>query len=319
MPQDIARQVLQIEADAIRALLERVDESFDRAVEMLQQCRGRVVTTGMGKSGLVCRKIAATLASTGTPALFMHPAEAVHGDLGMLVEGDLVMALSNSGETEEILHLLKNIKRLGIPLISLVGNPDSTLARQSDIAFDVSVDREACSIRLAPTASTTASLAWGDALAIALSERKGFKIEDFARLHPGGGLGKRLAKVEELMHSGNQLPKVHLEAPMEQVIYEMSRKKLGITSVVDGQGRLQGVISDGDLRRLLEREREGVLSKPAAQVMTSGPVTIAPDELAVAALHKMEERKITSVMVTDSKGLLLGVIHVHDLWGTEMI
>lgn len=318
MSRETARQVLRIEAEAIADLIPRLDESFDRALELLVECQGRVVTTGMGKSGVVCRKIAATLAGSGTPALFLHPAEAVHGDLGMLTSGDLVIALSNSGETEEILRLLETVKRWGIPLISLVGNTDSTLARSSDVVLDVSVNQEACPFGLAPTASTTAALALGDALAIALSERKGFRAEDFARLHPGGRLGKRLARVAELMHAGDQIPKVSTDTPMDQVIYEMSRKGLGITSVVEGDDRLVGVISDGDLRRLLEREQEKILSRTAEQCMTRQPATVEPDSLATCALNLMEEGSITSLMVVDEHQRILGVIHLHDLWGTEM-
>ncbi len=317
MSQNTARQVLRIESQAIASLIDRVDESFDRAVDLVFRCKGRIVATGMGKSGIVCRKIAATLASTGTPALFMHPAEAIHGDLGMLAQGDLVLALSNSGETAEIVQLLKTIKRLGIPLLSMVGNLDSSLARDSEIAFDVGVDREACGIGLVPTASTTAALAWGDALAVAVSERKGLRIEDFARLHPGGGLGKRMTRVEDLMHAGDRCPLVSCGAPMEEVIYTMSSKGLGVAAVVDLHGRLSGVISDGDLRRLLQRDGGSLLSKTAEQCMTRSPVTISPGDLAEAALHLMEERKITSLMVVQDTGLLAGVVHLHDLWGTQ--
>lgn len=318
MHRDVARKVLETESAAIRALISRLDESFDRAVELLASCTGRVVATGMGKSGIICRKIAATLASTGTPALFLHPAEAIHGDLGMLVSGDVVLALSNSGETGELVQLLETIKRLGLPLICMVGNPNSTLARSGDVVLDVGVNQEACPFGLAPTASTTAALALGDALAIALAQKKGFRMEDFARLHPGGKLGKRLARVSELMHTGDQIPKVPVEARMDEVIYEMSRKGLGVTSVVETGDRLVGVISDGDLRRLLQREREQVLSRSAGQCMTRDPQTIAPDELATRALNIMEQRKITSLMVTDASGRIIGIVHLHDLWGTEM-
>ncbi len=313
-----AREVLEIEAAAIKALVGRLDESFDRAVEVLGSCRGRVVASGMGKSGIVCKKIAATLASTGTPALFLHPAEAIHGDLGMLVPGDVALVLSNSGETPELVQLLKTIKRLGIPLIAMVGNGESTLARSADMVLDVSVNQEACPFGLAPTASTTAALALGDALAITLARKKGFQMEDFARLHPGGRLGKKLARVGELMHRGEQIPSVGTSSPMDEVIYEMSRKGMGITSVVDEEKRLVGVISDGDLRRLLQREREEVLRRTAAQCMTPNPATIGEDELAAVALHLMEQRKITSLMVTDERGKIMGVIHLHDLWGTEL-
>lgn len=318
MHRDVARKVLETESAAIRALISRLDESFDRAVELLASCTGRVVATGMGKSGIICRKIAATLASTGTPALFLHPAEAIHGDLGMLVSGDVVLALSNSGETGELVQLLETIKRLGLPLICMVGNPNSTLARSGDVVLDVGVNQEACPFGLAPTASTAAALALGDALAIALAQKKGFRMEDFARLHPGGKLGKRLARVSELMHTGDQIPKVPVEARMDEVIYEMSRKGLGVTSVVETGDRLVGVISDGDLRRLLQREREQVLSRSAGQCMTRDPQTIAPDELATRALNIMEQRKITSLMVTDASGRIIGIVHLHDLWGTEM-
>ncbi len=318
MPYQIGRKVLEIEAQAIQNLIPRLGASFDQAVEMLVRCPGRVVATGMGKSGIVCKKIAATLASTGTPALFLHPAEAIHGDLGMLMRGDLVLALSNSGETIELISLLETIKRLGIPLISFVGNINSTLARNSDIVLDVSVDQEACTFGLAPTASTTAALALGDALAVTVSEKKGFRLEDFARLHPGGGLCKKLTTVKELMHTGKQVPCVTVDAGMEEVIYEMTSKGLGITSVMDARGRLVGVISDGDLRRLLQREREKVLSMKAGECMSRDPVTIGERELATRALNLMERRRITSLMVTGDDGAMVGVIHLHDLWGTEM-
>jgi len=272
----------------------------------------------MGKSGIICKKIAATLSSTGTPALFLHPAEAIHGDLGMVVEGDLVVALSNSGETPEILKLLERIKRLGIPIITLTGKSKSTLAQNSDVVLDVSVDREACPLDLAPTASTTAALALGDALAVAVFDANGFRPEDFAHLHPGGLLGKKLMRVSDLMHIGDQIPRVSPETEMSDVIYEMSRKGLGITSVVDQAGRLRGVISDGDLRRLLER-RKDVLHLKAGACMTSDPITIGGEELAAEALRLMELRKITSLMVTGKAGVLEGVIHLHDLWRTELV
>ncbi len=318
MSRETARKVLKLEAEAILNLISRLDESFDRAVELLAGCQGRVVTTGMGKSGIICRKIAATLASSGTPSLFLHPAEAVHGDLGMVAPGDVVLALSNSGETAELVRLLEMVKRLGIPLISMVGNIESMLAQNSDLVLDVGVDREAGPMGLVPTTSTTAALALGDALAMALSEKKGFRLEDFARLHPGGKLGKKLARVGELMHGGDQLPKVTVNTPMEEVIYEMSRKGLGITSVVEQEDRLVGVISDGDLRRLLERERGKVLERTAGQCMTSDPVTIKQETLATSALNLMEQRSITSLMVVDDVNRVIGVVHLHDLWGTEM-
>jgi len=316
---------VRIEAEALLALANRLEgpmaADFDRAVACILQCgegRGRVVVTGMGKSGIIAQKIAATLSSTGSPALFLHPAEAVHGDLGMLARGDVVIALSASGETEEILRLLANIKRIGDALISFCCDTQSTLARASDIALDCSVPAEACGLGLAPTASTTAMLALGDALAIAVSLKKGFRAEDFAALHPGGKLGKRLARVDQLMHTGDAIPCVQPATPMKDVIYEMSRKKLGMTAVVEGS-RLLGIISDGDLRRLLERKGSNALSKTAGDAMNPSPQTIAPDELAVKALSLMEEKKITSLLVTDTSGALHGVLHLHDLWGTELI
>jgi len=319
---NIGENVVRIEAEALRALADRIAgpmaEKFERAVELLHACGGRVVVTGMGKSGIVGRKIAATLSSTGTPALFLHPAEAIHGDLGMVVRGDVVIALSASGETEELLKLLATIKRLQVCLIALTGEMRSTIAQAADVALDCSVDREACSMGLAPTASTTTMLALGDALAVALSEKRGFKEEDFANLHPGGKLGKRLARVESLMHSGDAVPRVSAQTRMPDVIYEMSRKGLGITTVVDGD-KLLGIISDGDLRRLLERRGAEVLALTAEQCMTSSPKTIRGDEFAITALNVMEQRKITSLAVVDNSGHLQGIVHLHDLWGTEMV
>jgi arabinose-5-phosphate isomerase len=276
------------------------------------------VVTGMGKSGLVARKIAATLSSTGTPALFLHPAEAVHGDLGMIVRGDVVIALSLSGETEEIIELLATMKRLAVKLVAMTGELRSTLAQAADVALDCSVAKEACLLGLAPTASTTTMLALGDALALTLAEQRGFKEEDFAELHPGGKLGKRLARVEKLMHSGDAIPRVTPDTPMPEVIYEMSRKKLGMTTVVEGE-KLAGVLSDGDLRRLLEHKGKDALELRAGECMTRNPQTIAPGEFATAALNIMEQRKITSLAVVDGDGTLRGVIHLHDLWGTEMV
>ncbi len=315
---------MRIEAEALLALADRLEgrmsADFERAVGCVLRCgqeRGRVVVTGMGKSGIIAQKIAATLSSTGSPALFLHPAEAVHGDLGMLARGDVVIALSASGETEEILRLLVNIKRIGDALISFCCNLESTLARSSDIALDVSVPEEACGMGLAPTASTTAMLALGDALAIAVSLRKGFQAEDFADLHPGGKLGKRLSKVRQLMHSGDAIPKVRRDTPMTEVIYEMSRKKLGMTTV-ESEGRLAGVLSDGDLRRLLEREGPDGLKKTAGEAMNPSPRTISGEELAVRALNTMEECKITSLVVVGNNGAIEGVVHLHDLWETEL-
>src|SRR5438034_5012530 len=299
-------------------------QDFGHAVECLHSCGGRVVVTGMGKSGIIARKIAATLNSTGTPALYMHPVEAVHGDLGMVVAGDVVVALSASGETEEILRLLATIKRLQVPLISMTCDEVSTqtkistLVSAADVALDCSIAKEACTLGLAPTASTTTMLALGDALAVALAEKRGFKEEDFANLHPGGKLGKQLARVESLMHSGDALPRVTPKTKMPDVIYEMSRKKLGVTAVVEGQ-RLVGIISDGDLRRLLEKRGKDVLDLTAGEAMTRAPKTIARGEFAATALAVMEEKKITSLMVVDGAGKLEGMVHLHDLWTTELV
>ncbi|HEX4020657.1 MAG TPA: KpsF/GutQ family sugar-phosphate isomerase [Acidobacteriaceae bacterium] len=316
--------LVRIEAQALVALAERLDgpmaADFTRAVEILLVCgetRGRVVVTGMGKSGIIAQKIAATLSSTGTPALFLHPAEARHGDLGMLAKGDVVIALSASGETEEILLLLEILKRIGDALISFCCNTRSTLALASDVALDCSVAQEACSLDLAPTASTTAMLALGDALAIAVSQRKGFRAEDFANLHPGGKLGKRLMRVAQLMHAGDAVPRVTPATTMKDVIYEMSRKGLGMTTVVEND-TLVGLLSDGDLRRLLEREGANALARTAGDAMHHNPLTIAANELAAEALHRMEERKITSLVVVDADGRVEGVVHLHDLWGMEL-
>ena len=393
----IGENVVRIEAEALSALADRIAgpmaAAFQRAVDLMFCCAGRVVVTGMGKSGLIARKIAATLSSTGTPALYLHPVEALHGDLGMVVPGDVVLALSASGETEEILALLATIKRLRVPLITMTGdeicgprglkpksdlrthrrveavphptpseavalqdsrnsdpsknakggavdadvdrNPHfsrkedprngapiapgiSTLAAAADVALDCSIAQEACSLGLAPTASTTTMLALGDALAVALSQRRGFKEEDFANLHPGGKLGKRLARVESLMHTGDALPRVASSTKMPDVIYEMSRKKLGVTAVVEGD-RLVGIISDGDLRRLLERRGKDVMDLTAGEAMTRSPKTIAADQFAASAIAMMEEKKITSLMVVDGQDHLLGIVHLHDLWGTEMM
>jgi KpsF/GutQ family protein len=386
--------VVRIEAEALRALADRIGGpmagAFQRAVELMFLCAGRVVVTGMGKSGLIARKIAATLSSTGTPALYLHPVEAMHGDLGMVVRGDVVLALSASGETEEILQLLATIKRLRVPLIAMTGdeicaspqpsisakggaasvlaskenphfsrkgrarngaptvsrnqsqNPHlfdklragsvspksrdkggapasmSTLGAAADVALDCSVAEEACSLGLAPTASTTTMLALGDALAVTLSERRGFKEEDFANLHPGGKLGKRLARVESLMHTGDALPRVTPRTKMPDVIYEMSRKKLGVTAVVEGE-RLVGIVSDGDLRRLLEKRGKDVMDLTAGEAMTRDPKTIGAGEFAATALALMEEKKITSLAVIAPGGKLLGIVHLHDLWTTELV
>jgi KpsF/GutQ family protein len=382
--------VVRIEAEALRALADRIGgsmaEAFQHAVDLLYGCAGRVVVTGMGKSGLIARKIAATLSSTGTPALYLHPVEALHGDLGMVVRGDVVLALSASGETEEILALLATIKRLRVPLIAMTGDeicgdasgrdshPSkgpkggaassvrsgnrsphfsrkgrarngapgaktplpaatdagggaratytnkaiSTLAAAAEVALDCSIAQEACALGLAPTASTTTMLALGDALAVTLSERRGFQEEDFANLHPGGKLGKRLARVESLMHTGEALPRVKPSTKMPDVIYEMSRKKLGVTAVVEGE-RLVGIVSDGDLRRLLEKRGKDVMDLTAGEAMTRDPKTISGGEFAATALALMEEKKITSLMVVDGVGRLRGIVHLHDLWSTELV
>jgi arabinose-5-phosphate isomerase len=371
--------VVRIEAEALRALADRIGGrmagAFQHAVELLFSCAGRVVVTGMGKSGLIARKIAATLSSTGTPALYLHPVEAMHGDLGMVVRGDVVLALSASGETEEILQLLATIKRLRVPLIVMTGDEIcdarvprplptggggktsggtgsstgssasrrgdrvesraeskskaagsragstqtmSTLAAAADVALDCSIAQEACSLGLAPTASTTTMLALGDALAVTLSEKRGFKEEDFANLHPGGKLGKRLARVNSLMHTGDALPRVTPQTKMPDVIYEMSRKKLGVTAVVEVE-RLVGIVSDGDLRRLLEKRGKDVMDLTAGEAMTRSPKTIDGDEFAATALALMEEKKITSLMVVDATGKLEGIVHLHDLWSTELV
>jgi arabinose-5-phosphate isomerase len=339
---NIGENVVRIEAEALRALADRIAgpmaECFQQAVELMFGCAGRVVVTGMGKSGLIARKIAATLSSTGTPALYLHPVEALHGDLGMIVRGDVVLALSASGESEEILALLATIKRLRVPLITMTGDEVcsqpglkpassgasegieaevSTLAAAAEVALDCSIAQEACALGLAPTASTTTMLALGDALAVTLSERRGFKEEDFANLHPGGKLGRRLARVESLMHSGEALPRVTSQTRMPDVIYEMSRKKLGVTAVVDGE-QLIGVISDGDLRRLLEKRGKDALDLTAGEAMTRNPRTIAAGEFAATALALMEEKKITSLMVIDGDWRLKGIVHLHDLWSTEL-
>lgn len=360
----IGENVVRIEAEALRALADRIGgpmaAAFQRAVDLMFSCAGRVVVTGMGKSGLIARKIAATLSSTGSPALYLHPVEALHGDLGMVVRGDVVLALSASGETEEILALLATIKRLQVPLISMTGDEicrpqglkplvsgtvhgtaeavsfqstgvdtpgagggaratrTSTLAAAADVALDCSVAQEACSLGLAPTASTTTMLALGDALAVTLSEKRGFKEEDFANLHPGGKLGKRLARVESLMHSGDALPRVSQETKMPEVIYEMSRKKLGVAAVVEGE-RLVGIISDGDLRRLLEKRGKDVMDLTAGEAMTKNPKVISGGEFAATALAMMEDKKITSLMVVSGSGKLEGIVHLHDLWTTELV
>jgi arabinose-5-phosphate isomerase len=314
----LAKKVLQTEAAAVLALADRLDGGFSKAVEMLRNCRGRVIVTGMGKSGIICRKIAATLSSTGTAAFFLHPAEAVHGDLGVIMSDDVVLALSYSGETEELARVLEKIKRLGASLVAITGNPRSTLGQAADVTLDCGVSEEACPLNLVPTASTTAMLALGDALAMVVSVEKGFRPEDFANLHPGGKLGKRLMRVEQLMHAGEQAPLVEQATPMRDVIYEMSRKGLGMTCVVDGDCTLLGIITDGDLRRKMAAE-QNVLELRARDVMTANPVVIERSTMAVEALNILERRKITSIVVVDNERHVEGVVHLHDLWPSELV
>jgi arabinose-5-phosphate isomerase len=319
MSLETGRRVLKIEAQAIQAVLSRLDTTFERAVDLLFACKGRVAVSGMGKSGIVGRKISATLSSTGTPSFFLHPAEALHGDLGMLARGDAMLAISYGGETREIIALLDALKRLEIPLVALTGNCKSTIAQASDVVLDVSVNEEACSLNLAPTASTTVAMAVGDALAVALLERRDFRHDDFAALHPAGSLGKRLLRVDKVMHTGDALPCVSPETPMPQVFHEMSAKKLGMTTVAHRDGTLAGILTDGDLRRLMEKHGGATLSMTATQCMNTNPLTVRPNLLASAALTLMEKRKITSVVVTDESRKLLGVVHLHDLWTLELV
>jgi arabinose-5-phosphate isomerase len=319
MSRDTARKVLEIESEAIRELIPRLDDSFDRAVDTLHHCEGRVVVTGMGKSGLIGQKISATFASTGTPSLFLHPGEATHGDLGRFVKGDVLLALSNSGDTEELLYLASWAKRLGAPVVALTGNPRSALAQTADVHLDVAIRIEACPLGLAPTASTTAALAMGDALGMALLERRGFTVEDFAVLHPGGRIGKKLLRVEDLMHTGDAIPRVRPDTVMKDVLFEMTSKRLGLTTVTETDGTLLGMISDGDLRRLMERHGYSLLDRSAAECMTRSPILVGRRELATRALNLLESRKITSLLVTDEAGRIEGVLHLHDLWKTEMI
>ncbi len=315
---ETGRRVLRIESEAIAGLIDALDQRFESAVEMLFACRGRIVVTGMGKSGLIGRKIAATFASTGSPALFLHPAEAVHGDLGMIMAADVVLAISYGGETEEILGLLETLKRLGVKLVSLTAKPQSTLALASDLVLDIAVREEACSLNLAPTASTAAALAVGDALAIALLERRGFSDADFAALHPAGRLGMKLRRVESLMHSGEDMPRVGPQDSMPEIIYEMSRKGLGVAAVTDEHGRLLGIITDGDLRRLMQQRKKDALDLRAAECMTADPVTVQGSELASSVLRLMQERRITSVLVAGAGKRLEGVVHIHDLWTLQL-
>ena len=319
MSLETARRVLRIEAQAIQDVLARLGSAYERAVDLLFDCKGRVVVTGMGKSGLVGRKISATFSSTGTPSFFLHPAEALHGDLGMLARGDVLLAITYGGETPEILNLLEALKRLEIPIATLTGNLKSTLAEASDVVLDVSVKEEACSLNLAPTASTIVAMAVGDALAISLLDRRGFQHDDFAALHPAGRLGKKLLRVEHLMHSGEFLPRVAPETPMPATFHEMSAKKLGMTTITTPDGKLAGILTDGDLRRLMEKHGGATLSMTASDCMVRHPQTIGPKVLASEALNLMEKKKITSVVVVDESQKVIGVVHLHDLWTLELI
>jgi len=314
----LARKVLQTEAAAVTALAERLDERFLKAATLVAECKGRVIMTGMGKSGIVCRKIAATLSSTGTPALFLHPAEALHGDLGVIRGEDVVIALSYSGENEELVRILEPLKRLGIKLIAMTGNDRSTLAQASDVVLDCRVSEEACPMNLVPTASTTAMLALGDALAMTVLVKKGFQPDDFANLHPGGKLGKKLMRVEQLMAQGDKIPLVKRDTAMADVVYEMSRKGLGMTCVIDDGRVLLGIITDGDIRRKMASSTN-VLSLVAGDVMTPRPVVIDRTTLAAEALNLLETRKITSIVVIDGQRRVEGVVHLHDLWGTQLV
>jgi len=314
----IGRGVLEVESRAISALVARLDENFARAVDLLAESRSRIIVTGMGKSGLIGRKIAATLASCGTPALFIHPAEAGHGDLGMILANDVILAISYSGETKEIIDLLEFIKRIGVKLIAITGNPKSRIATFSDIVLDAKVEREAGPKDMVPTASSTAALALGDALAIALMKKKGFSEEDFALFHPKGQLARKLTRVGMLMHRGGEIPRVLAATPMLQVIEEMTAKKLGVTCVVAEDDTLFGVITDGDLRRMLRKHKKSIFEKSARECMTANPVTVDRKRLATEALNLMEERKITSLVVTGRSKKVEGIIHLHDLWRTEM-
>jgi arabinose-5-phosphate isomerase len=312
-----ARRVLEVEAAAITGLIEHLDGTFVDVVELISTSTGRVVTMGVGKSGIICKKVSATLASTGTPSFFLHPTEAIHGDLGMLVRGDVVLAISNSGETEELVRLIPHIKRIGAEVVAISGNPASTIAKNADYHLSAAISREACPLGLAPTASTTATLALGDALAMALLVRKGFKEEDFAFLHPGGKLGKRFLRVADLMHRGNDVPVVDEKTLMHDAMYEMSNKGFGITAVTDADRHLVGAISDGDLRRLLQND-EQIARKTAGESMKRDPLTIDANELASAALQIMETKKITSLFIVDEERRVEGIIHLHDLWGIEL-
>jgi len=319
MSQDTARRVLRIEAQAIQDVLARLDATFDRAVDLFFACKGRVVVAGMGKSGIVGKKISATLSSTGTPSFFLHHAEALHGDLGMIARGDVLLAVSYGGETREIVALLDALKRLEIPLVALTGNSKSTIAQASEVVLDASVNEEACSLNLAPTASTTVAMAIGDALAVSLLERRDFRHDDFAALHPAGSLGKRLLRVDKVMHAGDALPKISPQTPMPEAFHEMSAKKLGMTTIVNADGTLAGILTDGDLRRLMEKHGGATLGMTAAKCLNPNPQTVKPSILASEALTLMEKRRITSVVVVDDSRRVLGVVHLHDLWGLQLV
>jgi arabinose-5-phosphate isomerase len=319
MSLETARRVLKIESQAINEVLARLDANFERAADLLFSCKGRVAVVGMGKSGIVGRKISSTFSSTGTPSFFLHPAEALHGDLGMLARGDAMLAVTYGGETREIIALLDALKRLEIPLVTLSGNVKSTIAQASEITLDVSVSEEACSLNLAPTASTAVAMAVGDALAISLLERRDFRHDDFAALHPAGSLGKRLLRVDKVMHSGAALPRVAPQTLMPDAFHEMSAKKLGMTTVVNPDGTLAGILTDGDLRRLMEKHGGATLSMTVGQCMNRAPQAVGPQILASEALTLMEKRKITSVVVMDDSRKVLGVVHLHDLWGLQLV
>lgn len=313
-----AKRVFQVESEAIRGLIDRLDERFDKAVDLLYHCKGRAVVTGLGKSGLIGRKVAATFSSMGTPAVFLHAADALHGDLGVLAPGDVLVAISASGETQELVDLIEPVKRLGVPVIAMTANAKSALAVSSDVVLDISVAEEACTLNLAPTSSTAAALAMGDALAIVVSDRRDFQEEDFAALHPGGRLGKKLRRIDSLMHKGEDIPRVLPTTKMPDVIYEMSRKGLGLTVVTKPDGRLMGIITDGDLRRAMQRKKQNILDLAAIDCMTKKPVTLPGTELAAAALRLMEEKKITAVIVVDNAQRVLGIVHLHDLWTLQL-
>ena len=313
-----AKRVFQVESEAVRGLIDRLDERFEKAVDLLYHCKGRAVVTGLGKSGLIGRKVAATFSSMGTPAVFLHAADALHGDLGVLAPGDVLVAISASGETQELVDLIEPVKRLGVPVIAMTANAKSALAVSSDVVLDISVAEEACTLNLAPTSSTAAALAMGDALAIVVSDRRDFQEQDFAALHPGGRLGKKLRRIDSLMHKGEDIPHVLPTTKMPDVIYEMSRKGLGLTVVTKPDGRLMGIITDGDLRRAMQRKKQNILDLAAIDCMTKKPVTLPGTELAAAALRLMEEKKITAVIVVDNAQRVQGIVHLHDLWTLQL-